>query len=119
MLSHTPYTYKETVEAANKAFKEKRLGFQKLDRSEECLYRYSDGGVCAIGAKVTDKDLEGIELAAGIDSFTFGYNGVFEEGIVGKLEELQGFHDQLCGQVKLKLLTIKQAEGVWRENFLT
>ena len=92
----TPFhlTAEAAATAAAKAYRDGRLGFQRGHR--ECLYRYDDGGCCAIGAGIPDD-----AAAAGQQLPGTAIGAVIAQGIVssdndGALCRLQFTHDELC-----------------------
>lgn len=88
-------TAEAAATAAAAAYREGRLGFQR--GHSECLYRYDDGGCCAIGAGIPD------DVAQCIDD---GLDDVAINDVIGRdqittddgdaLTLIQDSHDRAC-----------------------
>jgi len=92
----TPFhlTAEAAATAAAAAYREGRLGFQR--GHPKCLYRYDDGGCCAIGAGLPD-DVAARIAGSDIDT---GIRTAVDDDIVTTddpcaLENLQTTHDAL------------------------
>lgn len=92
----TPYplTLRDAALAALQAHAEGRLGYQRGHTT--CLYRYSDGAVCAIGAALPDHVVDEYNEGYAVESLCAErrINVCPEE--LPALMAIQAAHDDLC-----------------------
>lgn len=92
----TPYplTLRAVALAALQAHAEGRLGYQR--GHEDCLYRYPDGAVCAIGAAVPDDVVAGCNSGISVQSLREKRRISVPDADMSVLKAIQDAHDDLC-----------------------
>lgn len=87
-------TVKDVSEAALNAHAEGRLGYQR--GHTDCLYRYPDGAVCAIGAALPDHVVEGFNSGVTVEDLAREHRITVDAEEIDFLSEIQSAHDALC-----------------------